>query len=205
MTHCTGMRNDAAAARSPSIATVSRCGRSAGPLIPRHVGRAGGDVRAGQTRQRNGCEPIDPDGLRKGRIVGDDRVEDRLVMADQIHLVDRQHDLPDADQLRQIAVPPRLGQHALARVDQDHRQIGGRGAGHHVAGVLFVARRIGDDELALLGCEEAIGDVDRDALLAFGGKAIDQQREVDILPLRADAAAVCLQLAQLVLESSSRS
>ena len=80
-------------------------------------------------------------------------------------------------------MPPRLRQHALARIDQDHREIGGRRAGHHVARILLVARRIGDDELALLGREEAIGDVDRDALLALGGEAVDQQREIDLLAL----------------------
>jgi hypothetical protein len=68
-------------------------------------------------------------------------------------------------------VPPGLGQHALARVDQQHREVGGRGAGDHVARILLVARRVGDDELALLGREEAVGDVDRDALLALGRRA----------------------------------
>ncbi len=50
-----------------------------------------------------------------------------------------------------------------------------------------MARRIGDDEFALLGCEEAIGDIDRDALLALRCKAVDQQGEVDFLPLCPDA------------------
>ncbi len=45
----------------------------------------------------------------------------------------------------------RLDQHALARVDQDDGEVGSRGAGDHVAGVLLVARGIGDDELALVG------------------------------------------------------
>ena len=93
-------------------------------------------------------------------------------------------------QMGEIAVAPGLGQHPLARVDQDHGEVGGRGAGDHVAGVLLVARGVGDDELALLGREEAIGHIDGDALLALGGEAVDQQREVDVLALRADALAV---------------
>jgi hypothetical protein len=44
-----------------------------------------------------------------------------------------------------------------------------------------VAGRIGDDELALVGREEAVGDVDGDALLALGLQAVDQQREVDVV------------------------
>ena len=63
---------------------------------------------------------------------------------------------------------PRLGQNAFARINQDHRNIGGRGAGGHVAGILFVARRVGNDEFALVGREEAIGDINGDALFAFG-------------------------------------
>ncbi len=109
------------------------------------------------------------------------RVEDACVVADQVHLVDRQHDVADADQADQEAVPARLRQHALARVDQDHREVGGRGAGDHVARVLLVAGRVGDDELALVGGEEAVGDVDGDALLALGGEAVDQQAK-SILP-----------------------
>ena len=64
-------------------------------------------------------------------------------------------------------------------VDQDHGGVGGAGAGHHVAGVLLVARRVGDDELALRGREVAVGDVDRDALLALGLEAVGEQRQVD--------------------------
>ena len=35
--------------------------------------------------------------------------------------------------------------------------------------------------LRSLGREEAIGDVDRDALLALGGEAVDEQREIELL------------------------
>jgi hypothetical protein len=97
-------------------------------------------------------------------------------------------------------VPPRLGQHALARVDQDHRQIGGGGARDHVAGVLFMARGVGHDELALVGGEEAIGHVDGDALFAFGRQSIDQQGKVDVPALGARYLAVVFQRRQLILE-----
>ena len=67
-----------------------------------------------------------------------------------------------------------------------------------------MAGRIGDDELALLGGEEAIGDVDGDALFALGGEAIDQQGEVDLAALRADALGVGLQRFELILEDHLR-
>ena len=101
--------------------------------------------------------------------------------------------MADAKQVDEVGMPPRLLQHALSRIDQDHRQIGGRGARDHVAGVLFMPRRIGDDELALFRGEEPVGDVDGYALLTLCRKAIDQQREVDLLPLRAVLHAVAFQ------------
>jgi hypothetical protein len=42
-----------------------------------------------------------------------------------------------------------------------------------------VARRVGDDELAAGRREVAIGDVDRDSLLALGAQAVGEQREID--------------------------
>jgi hypothetical protein len=80
-------------------------------------------------------------------------------------------------------MPSRLGEDTLAGVDEDHRQVGGRSAGHHVAGVLLVAGGVGDDELALVGGEEPIGDIDGDPLLALGREPVDEQGEIDLLAL----------------------
>ena len=81
---------------------------------------------------------------------------------------------------------------------QDQRQVGGRGAGHHVAGVLDVPRGVGDDELAPRGGEVAVGDVDRDALLALGAQAVGEQRQVGVLV--AAVAADRLDRLELVAE-----
>ena len=73
----------------------------------------------------------------------------------------------------------------LPRVDAgSRREARGGGAGGHVARVnllrwpgvsaTMVKRRVGDGE-------EAVGDVDGDALLALGLQAVQQQREVDAL------------------------
>jgi hypothetical protein len=69
---------------------------------------------------------------------------------------------------------------------------------------LLVPRRVGDDELALLAGEEAVGHVNRDALLAFGGKTVDEQSEIDFLALRAVAPAVGLQRRELIFEDLLR-
>jgi hypothetical protein len=63
-----------------------------------------------------------------------------------------------------------------------------------------VSRTISDNELALFGCEKAIGDVDRDALFAFGGEAIDEEREIDLLPLRAHPLAIGFERSELILK-----
>ena len=123
-----------------------------------------------------------------------------LGVVDQVHLVDGDDDASNADQRHQIAVAPRLRQHALSAVDQDHRQVGGGGAGHHVARVLLVARRVGHDELALVGGEIPVRDVDRDALLALGRQAVDQQREVELVAARAHLLGVGRQRRELILE-----
>ena len=73
----------------------------------------------------------------------------------------------------------RLGEDAFARVDEDDGEVGGGGSGGHVAGVLLVAGGVGDDELAALGGEVAVGDVDGDALLALGAEAVGELGEVD--------------------------
>ena len=97
-------------------------------------------------------------------------------------------------------MPARLRQHAATCVDQDDGEIRGRGAGHHVARVLFVSGRVGDDELAPVRREETVRDVDRDALFALGCKPIDQQGEIDVLALRAHLLRVGFECCELVLE-----
>ena len=69
---------------------------------------------------------------------------------------------------------PRVG------VQQNDGQLGGRRAGRHVARVLLVARRIGQDEFAFGRREIAIRDVDGDALLALRAQPVGQQRKIDL-------------------------
>ena len=73
----------------------------------------------------------------------------------------------------------RLRPDAVPGVDEQDGDVGGRGAGRHVARVLLVAGRIGEDELAARGREVAVRDVDRDPLLALGAQAVGEEREVD--------------------------
>ena len=67
----------------------------------------------------------------------------------------------------------------MARVDEQDREIGRRCPGRHVARVLLVARRVGEDELAPRRREVAIRDVDGDALFALGPQPVGEQGEID--------------------------
>ena len=110
------------------------------PVVPVHVRARLDDVVALQRRHRDERQVVDVELLRERPVVGLDRRERRLRVVDEVHLVDRDDDVLDAEQRHEEAVPAGLREHALAGVDEDHGDVGGRGAGHHVAGVLLVAR-----------------------------------------------------------------
>ena len=177
----------------------------AGAGIPGRLGRALCHVGAGEggDRDRRDLE-ISGQGLREDFVVGDDLVVHGLTIADEVHLVDGEDEVADAEQGGDDRVAARLGEDALAGVDHQDGAVGGRGAGRHVARVLFVAGRVGDDELAFPGREEAVGDVDGDALLALGGEAVDEEGEVDGLALRAVAPGVGFEGRELVFEDHLR-
>ena len=130
-------------------------------------------------------------------------VETGGVEAYQVHLVHGQHGMADAQQARDQGVAAGLHLDAVAGVHQHHGHVGGGGAGGHVAGVLLVAGRVGDDEPAARGGEVAVGHVDGDALLALGLQAVHQQRQVGGVPGGAVAAAVTGQGGGLVVEHAA--
>ena len=75
--------------------------------------------------------------------------EDRFVEMHQVHLVDRDHQARDAQQRGDIRMPARLLQHSLRASISMIASAGRGGSRGHVAGVLFVAGSVGDDELSL--------------------------------------------------------
>ena len=149
-------------------------------LVPGHALAAAHDIVAVARDDRDRLDMFECELRREHLILVADRVERRLPAIDQVHLVDDQQDAPDAEQRENAAVAQGLPGQAGLGVDQQQRKFGVRGAGHHVAGILLMARRVGDDEGALRCAEIAIGHVDGDALLALGLKTVEQQGIVEI-------------------------
>ena len=61
-------------------------------------------------------------------------------------------------------------------------------------------RGVGDDEFSPVRSEVAVSHVDGDALLAFRRKAVNQEREIKRVALRAEFAAVGGKRGQLVIK-----
>src|SRR5699024_8648763 len=78
------------------------------------------------------------------------------------------------------AGPASLFGRAGAGVDENDDGIGGRGACDRVARVLHVSGAVGEDERATVGGEVPVGDVDGDALFAFGPQTVGEQSEVEL-------------------------
>ncbi len=170
------------------------------PLVPGRIGAGARHVVAVARGDRNRRDLLEAERGGEVRKLGDDLLERRLVETDQVDLVDGKHRVADAEQAGDDGVAPCLRQQALARIHQQHGELGVGGAGRHVAGVLLVAGRVGDDEGAARRREIAIGDVDGDALLALGLEAVEQQREIDLLAGGAVLARVAFERAQLIVE-----
>ena len=111
----------------------------------------------------------------RGDLVAD-LLEARGAEIDAVHLVDDDRDLLDAEQMQQIAVPPGLVAHAFQRVDDQHRAVGLRGAGDHVAQEFGVAGRVDQHDVARAGAEADLRGVDGDALVALGLQRVEQER-----------------------------
>ena len=93
---------------------------------------------------------------RSGRQVREavlNRLEDPAIEADEIHLVDGEDEVRDAQQPGDPGMAPGLFAHAVPGVDQENRQIRGRSPGRHVPRVLLVPGRVGEDELPARGRE----------------------------------------------------
>ena len=149
-------------------------------VVPGCLIALGHHVVAVQCRDRDGGDVVNVEPGRKGVELVANPVVALLIPVDEVHLVDRQHDVLHPEQRGQEGVPPGLLQQSVTGVDEHDHQLRGGGAGDHVAGVLQVPRGVGDDEFSLGGAEVAVGDVDGDALLTLGTQSVGHQSKVGV-------------------------
>jgi hypothetical protein len=175
-------------------------------VIPRHRVSRIDDVVAAQRRDGDKLDVGDVELAGESGVLVADPLERALIVINQVHLVDRNDDMLDPQQRDDERVSLRLRQQAAAGIDQNDRQVARAGTRRHVAGVLLVSGGVGDDELALVGREVAVSDIDRNTLLTLGLEAVGQQRQIDfaIAPRRAKPPRVTLHGLELVLVNHLR-
>ena len=168
-----------AASRNGNGLQVFQQGR---PAIPGHAFGAIDDIVSvfGGNRNERNIFQAEAHLLLHFPIVRYDGGKHLFAEIHQVHLVDGHHDLPDAQQRGNEGMPHGLFHDAVPGVHQNHGQVGGRSTRYHIAGVLDVAGRIGNDEFPFRGGKIPISHVDGDALLAFGPQAIGEQRQVHL-------------------------
>ena len=134
----------------------------------------------------------------EAHIFIDYRVKYLLVETDEVHLIDRQDNMMDTEEGDEERVAACLGDDTRASVHEDDGKVGRRAAGNHVAGILLVPRRVGDDKLAVVGREVAVSHVDGDALLALGLETVEEEGVVNMVARITHTLAVALEGNQLV-------
>ena len=94
--------------------------------VPGYIRALAGDVIAFQRRQRYKADiEVARQLLGESQIIFPDLVEARFAKLDEIHFVDRYHQVFNAQQRRDKAVTAGLVEHAFARIDQQDRQVAG--------------------------------------------------------------------------------
>ena len=144
-----------------------------GAVMPRDAAEGREHVVAGERRKRHRDRLLHPELAREGAVFAGDGGEDVPVVADEVHLVDRQDRPADSGQLGDIEVSAGLGRNALLGIDQDDGEIGVRRPGDHVPRVALVAGRVDGDELACFGLEMARGEIARPGAVR---QAVEQGR-----------------------------
>ena len=135
-------------------------------LPPRHLRAARGDVVAVLGGHGNETFRLHAHRFEEGAEFRLNLVETRLGIIFQVHLVDQHGNLPDAEEIEQVAVAPRLFLHAFVGVDEQQGGLGVGRAGDHVLEKFLVAGRV----------NEAMHTPSvRDKLTAFGAEIVSDQ------------------------------
>src|SRR5690606_23584605 len=86
------------------------------PFVPRHRRTDLDDVIPLECRDRNARDVLGAEATRQLAVVLLDLLEYLLAVVDEIHLVDRQHEVPNSKERTDIGVSPCLAQNTVSRV-----------------------------------------------------------------------------------------
>ena len=166
--------------------------------VPRGVGAARRNIVAQKSGQGDGRQGGKFE--RSGEIAKAvyNAVENPAVPTDQIELVHRQHEMPNADQMRDYGVAAGLWQKSPPRVDENDREISVRGAARGISRVALMSWCVGDHKCAIGRGEITVGDVDGYALLALVLQTVDQKRKIERLAAGAKSRRIPPQCRELV-------
>ncbi len=101
-----------------------------------------------------------------------------LAVVDEIHLVHREHQVPHTEKIGNESMALGLFDDAFAGIDQNNGEVSRGGTCDHIARVLDMAGRVGNDEFPAGSGKVAVGHINRDALLTLGAKAVGEERQV---------------------------
>src|SRR5699024_12198729 len=101
---------------------------------------------SGRGRDRDEVRGVESDLTRQSLHFVLDVLDRRLVVVEQVDLVDGDDDVPDAQARDDGEVASGLFGRPVAGVDEYDDGIGGRGPGDHAPGVLHMAGAVGEDE-----------------------------------------------------------
>ncbi len=144
--------------------------------VPADLGGSLGDAVSIARRDWNDCCRNETEA---GQVCGNfvsNGAEAFRAEIDAVHLVDDDSDLFDAEQMQQIAVPPRLVAHAFQRVDDEHCAVGLCRAGDHVTQKFGMAGSVDQHYVARARTETDLRGIDGDALIPLGLQGVQQER-----------------------------
>src|SRR4051812_17981534 len=153
-------------------------------FVPGSASRSGNDIVSLESTDGDEFDVLDIQSRQETFKFLPNLQEPFLAPVHQVHLVDRYDQMRNPKQRSYKGMAAALFADPHARVHQDDGKVGRGGSRHHVARVLNVAGSVRDDELAPRSCEVAIGDINRNALLALGPKSIGHIRQVDLASAR---------------------
>src|SRR4029453_14985764 len=150
--------------------------------VPFHFHGRSRDILPLFCRGWNERAPFQPETGKELSILTLYLVKSNLREIHQIHFINDDNNLLDAEQAEQISVPAALLTHAFVSSDHQDRSVGTRRSRDHIFQKLFVTRRINDGVATSRRPKRDLSRVDRDVLLLLFEQRIEQESKFELHP-----------------------